>query len=249
MKNYFADMDQKGFSRVAGWMYLGVIAFGIGSQVVRIGFIDAEDATKTAENIMANEIGFAAANVGWLISEMFFLFLGIALFMMLKPVNMFLATTVMILITIGVAMECINTMHNFTALHLLGGEEYLTVFTTEQLHAQALFHINVAAEGYYISAIMSFGPWLIVAGYLIYVSGYFPKFLGILALLGGVGITIQGLQAFLAPDQEVIALPGAILAIVAEFALMIWFIAKGANVPATEQPEEDEAEASPEAEA
>jgi hypothetical protein len=240
MKNLFADMDQREFTRVAGIMYLVLIIFGIGSQVTRLSFIDADDAAKTAANIMDNEVLFNAANVGWLISEMFFLLLGIALFMVFRPVNRFLATVMLFLITVGVAMECLNTLNYFAAVHLLSGEEYLAVFTEEQLHAQAMYHINMGEAGYWISAVVSFGPWLIVAGYLMYVSGYFPKALGILAALGGIGITSEAFQAYLAPEQEALAIPGAIIAIVAEFTLMGWFIIKRADIPETGPDEEIE---------
>ena len=70
MLNPFADMDQRKAARVAGLMYLTLIIFGIGGQLTRSSFVEPDDATATANNIMANEIKFAAANVVWLISEM-----------------------------------------------------------------------------------------------------------------------------------------------------------------------------------
>jgi hypothetical protein len=126
----------------------------------------------------------------------------------------------------------------YAPLHILSGEEYLAVYTEPQLHAMAMYRIELADAGYWISAIMSFGPWLIVAGFLIHVSGYFPKFLGILAVLAGFGIAIEGFQFFLAPEHEVIAIPGAILAVVGEFSLCGWFIIKGAKIPSADVDEE-----------
>ena len=242
MLNLFTDMDQKKFARVAGLMYLGVIVFGIAGQVVRMGFIEPDDATETANNIMANEIKFSAANVSWLISEMFFLFLGLALYVVLKPVNKILASLVVIFIVVGVAIECTNTLNNFAALQYLSGADYLTVFSEEQLHAKAMYHLDLWESGYAIAAIMSFGPWLIVAGYLMYTSGYFPKILGVLAIIAGIGIMIEGFQHFLAPDYGVISLPGAYAAAIGEFAVCGWFILKGAKIPSNDADDESEEE-------
>ena len=242
MLNLFAEMSQRKFAKVAGFMYLGLIVFGIASQVVRMGFIEPDDATKTANNIMANELKFNAANVGWLISEMFLLFLGLALYVVLAPVNKILAQLMVSFIILGVAIESINTLNLFAAVHYLSGAEYLTVFSEEQLYAKAMYHIELWEVGYGIGTIMSFGPWLIPAGYLIYDSGYFPKILGVLAMLAGFGIMTEGYQLFLAPDFEAILIPAALLGVVGEFAVCGWLILKGANIPSNDADEESKEE-------
>ncbi len=63
MLSLFANMSQRKAARVAGFMYLGLIVFGILGQVVRMSIIVPDDATETANNIMANEVKFNAANV------------------------------------------------------------------------------------------------------------------------------------------------------------------------------------------
>ena len=229
--DFFDLEDPKKTARVAGLMYLGVIVFGIMGQVIRQSFIVHDDAAKTVSNIMANETLFSGANVIWLISEMFFLLLGLTLYVVLKPVHKNLALFMVFFVAVGVAMECINTLNNFVVLELLSGADYLTVFTAEQLNAQVMFHLNSWEAGYSIAAIVSFGPWLIIAGYLIYKSAYFHKILGILAILAGFGILIEGLQSLLLPDFEVISLPGAIVAVIGEFAICGWLLVKGAKIP------------------
>ena len=231
MFKLFAEMSQRKFARVAGLMYLFVIVFGIAGQLIRMSFIVADDATQTANNIMGNEIVFNAANVLWLISEMFLLLLGLALYVVLKPVNEILASLMVLLIVIGVAIESINTLNNFAAVQILNGADYLTVFSQEQLNAQAMYRLEVWEAGYGIATIMSFGPWLIPAGYLMYESGYFPKLLGILAVVAGFGIMMEGYQMFLAPDYEVISSGAGVIAVIGEFAVCGWLMLKGANIP------------------
>ena len=227
----FIDLkDPKKTTRVAGFMYLGLIVFGISGQIIYMSFIAPDDAGKTVENIMDNESLFRASNVMWLISEMFLLLLGLTLYVVLKPVNKNLALLMVLFVMVGVAIEGINTLNRFAALQLINSAD-LTIFSEEQLNAQVMYHLDLWEAGYGIAAMMSFGPWLVPAGFLIYKSGYFPKILGILAILAGLGIFIEGFQSLLLPEYEAISLPGSLLAVIGEFAVCGWLIVKGANIP------------------
>jgi hypothetical protein len=226
------EKQLKKWARIAGLMYLGVIVFGIVAQVIRMGIIVPGDAALTANNIMANGTLFSGANVLWLISELFFLLLGITLYVVLKPVNKNLATLMLVIIAVGVAIECLNTLNLFTAQHLLNSDYYSATFTTDQLNAQAMLYIDSWEVGYRIAQTVSFGPWLIPAGYLMYKASYFPKVLGILVLIAGVGHMIECFQYFLLPDFAVISYPGVIIAVIGEFALAGWLLIKGVQIPA-----------------
>jgi len=222
---------QRKAARIAGFLYLGLIVFGIIGQLARSSLIVLGDAATTANNIMANEMQFRGANMSWLISEIFLLLLGLALYVVFKKVNKNLASLMVLFIVVGVAIESINTLNQFAALQLLSGADYLTVFSADQLNAQVMSHLESWEAGYRIAAILSFGPWLIPAGYLVYKSGYFPRILGILVMLAGFGLLIEGLQYFLLPDYEVISYPGSVVASIGEFAFCGWLLLKGAKIP------------------
>jgi hypothetical protein len=232
--------DRKKTARLAGLMYLGVIVFGILAQIIYMSFIVSDDAAKTANNIMDNEPLFRASNVIWLISEMFLLLLGLTLYIVLKRVNKNIALLMVLFVVLGVAIESINTLNRFAALQLLTDSHYLTVYSAEQLNAEVMFRLDLWEAGYSIAAIMSFGPWLIPAGYLIYKSGYFPKILGILAMIAGLGIFIEGFQSLLLPDYEVISYPGALLAVIGEFSVCGWLMVKRAKIPDENKEEKDD---------
>jgi hypothetical protein len=133
-------------------------------------------------------------------------------------------------IVVGVAIESINTLNQFAALQLLSGADYLTIFEADQLNAQVMYHLDLWEAGYSIASIMSFGPWLIPAGYLMYTSGYFPKIVGVLAIIAGIGILGEGFRYFLAPDYEVISIVLGVAATIGEFAVCGWLLIKGVNV-------------------
>lgn len=217
-------------SRFAGLMYLGLIILGIGSQVIRTSFIEAGDATATAHNIMADEMLFHAGNVLWLVSLIAFLCLGLALYHILKPVNEMLAGLMLLFVVIGVAVESINTLNVFAAQQLLSGEQYLNAIEASQLEAQALYSLNLAEAGYRIATIMSFGPWLIPTGYLVYKSGYFPKAVGVLAILAGAGHLVYIFQYYFLPDADVLGTIVQGVSVIGEFALAGWLLVRGVNV-------------------
>jgi hypothetical protein len=223
--------NPKKMARIAGLFYLGLIVLGIMAQVILMGIIVSGDATVTANNIMDNAMLFSSANVIWLISELLFLLLGVALFVVLKPVNKNLAALMLLFIGVGVAIECLNTLNNFTALQLLTSDHYSAVFTTEQLHAQALSYIETWQVGYSIGAILSFGPWLIVAGYLVYRSEHFPKILGVLVALAGIAILIENVQLLILPHFEVLTYLTGIVSVIGEFGFCGWLLVKGVKVP------------------
>jgi hypothetical protein len=229
MTNHTTERSPLVYARIAGAVYLCLIVFGIGGQLARMSLIVSDNATETANNILANAMLFRAANVSWLISEMFLLLLGLTLYRLLKPVHNKLASLMVLLIVVGVAIESINTLNQFVALILLSGADS-AVFSANQVNAQAMFHLNSYEAGYRIAAIMSFGPWLIPAGYLVYKSGYFPRILGILVIIAGFGILIEGLQYFLLPDYEVISYPGSAMAAIGEFAFCGWLLIKGVDL-------------------
>jgi len=231
MNTIIKEEKIKKTARIAGLLYLLLIVFGIIGQLARQSLIVSGDAATTANNIMANEMQFRGANVSWLISEMFLLLLGLALYVVFKKVNKNIASLMLLFVVVGVAIESINTLNQFAALQLLSGADHLTVFSADQLNAQVMLHLDSWEAGYRIAAIMSFGPWLIPAGYLVYKSGYFPKILGILVILAGFGLLIEGLQYFLLPDYAVISSPGSVVASIGEFAFCLWLLLKGAKIP------------------
>jgi hypothetical protein len=68
---------------------------------------------------------------------------------------------------------------------------------------------------------------LLPLGLLVFCSGYFPKVLGILLVLGCFGLLLQTLIIFLAPDYEELALPGLAISALAEVSFALWLLLKG----------------------
>lgn len=67
-------------------------------------------------------------------------------------------------------------------------------------------------------------------GYLVYKSGFLPRFLGVLLMVDGIGVLIWFLQALLLPDYPAIRHPGLAVSFVAELGLALWLLVKGVKV-------------------
>ncbi len=223
------DTSPQVYARTGGWLYLIVIVTGIFAEgFVRANLIMSGDATVTATNIMTHEslwrIGFAAD----LIAVVCYVAVALILYVLLRPVNRSLALLAAFFSLVGCAILGINGLGHFAASILLGGADYLKAFDPHQLQALALLSLKLHSYGYVIS-IVFFGFYCLLLGYLIFRSGYLPKFLGVLLAIGGLCYLINSFAAFLAPAfaASILLVPGG----VAELSLCLWLIVMGVNVP------------------
>jgi hypothetical protein len=213
-------------ARIAGLFYLIFILLLPLATSIRSQLIVSGDPAATAQKIMANELLFRISFVTELVSALFFVLAAWALYMLLKSVNKNLALLFLLLNLCGVAIECVSVLNLSAALSLLIGADYLTVFPTDQLQAQALMHVDMYNDGFMIAQIF-FGAWLLPLGYLVYRSGFLPRLLGILLIIDFFGVLIWFLQYFLLPEDDVIIYPGIAASFIAEVSLTLWLLVKG----------------------
>ena len=94
------------------------------------------------------------------------------------------------------------------------------------LHALALLFRNLHDYGIQIAGIF-WGLWLFPMGYLVFKSGFLPRILGILLMIGCVGYLIQSGAAFLLPNLQVNI---ALFTFWGEVLFPLWLLVKGVNV-------------------
>ncbi|MBL6980392.1 MAG: DUF4386 domain-containing protein [Anaerolineales bacterium] len=214
-------------ARIAGILYLLVMIHGMFSLLyVSPQLIVPGDALTTAKNIRASEFLFRIGSVSELLHMVWYFILTLALYLLLKPVSKNLAYLFVLFALVAVPIAVLSTLNNFAALSLLSGANYLKVFTTDQLQAQALFFLNLNEQGYFISQIFM-GFWMLILGYLVSKSSYLPRILGVLFIIGGFGLLIESFQYFLFPGYQVLTYPGVVVSIIAEISFCFWLLAKG----------------------
>jgi hypothetical protein len=106
------------------------------------------------------------------------------------------------------------------------GAGHMQAYSAAQLEGLAYLSINVYKTGW-VTAQLFFGTWLFPLGYLVYKSGYLPRFLGVLLVLDGFAVLIWFLQALLLPAYPAIHYPGLVLSFIAELGLGLWLLVKG----------------------
>lgn len=221
--------SNKTTARVAGLFYLLFAVTLAFANVIRPRLIVADDAAATAKNIMANEMLFRIGFTSDLLSAVFFLSAAWALYALLRAVNHDLAFLLVLFNLGGVAVHSVSLLSGFTALQLSGGADYLTAFPAEQLQALGMLFLDIYKNGF-TAAQLFYGAWLFPLGYLVYRSGFLPRILGILLMIGCFGIAGWFFQYFLLPGYEAITYPGIAVDAIAEFSLTFWLLIKGAKV-------------------
>ena len=175
---------------------------------------------------MASESLFRLSFVCDLISQVIFLFLVLFLYKLLKPVNKNLASLMAILALVGIPIAMLNLLNELAPLLLLSGVDYLTAFEAGKLHALVMLFLDLYEIGFYIAMIF-WGLWLLPLGYLVFKSGYLPRILGILLIIGGFGYLIDVVIFFLFPniDASIKA-----FTFIGEVLFPLWLLIKGVNV-------------------
>jgi hypothetical protein len=130
-------------------------------------------------------------------------------------------------VLISNAVTMVALVFEFGAPLLLTSSDFSTLFTTDQWLAQVQFFINMQVHA--DKAAQIFSLWVILLGFLMFKSGYFPKLLGILMMVAGVGYMADLMVFFLLPQLDV-QIAG--FAFLAEVAFPFWLLIKGVDVEA-----------------
>jgi Domain of unknown function (DUF4386) len=223
-------LPQNRVARVTGGLYLGFILASFLADTA--GHVGVSDPQRVYETIGADLWAFRLALVIALISAFLFLMAAWGLFVLLRPVNRDLALAFLLLNAVGVAIQCASMLSLVSAMLLGERPSYMQADSTAQVDGLTYLSINAYKTGF-VTAQLFFGTWLFPLGYLVYKSGFLPRFLGVLLLLDGIAILIWFFQALLWPDYEAIIYPGLALSFVAEVGLGLWLLVKGVKVADT----------------
>jgi hypothetical protein len=111
-------------------------------------------------------------------------------------------------------------------LRLLSNDGYLSVFSAEQLHAQALVGVNAFTDLWH-AGLFLFGVHLLVIGYLAYRSGYVPRLLGALLVIAGLGYVVDSFGVVLSQGAWTDV---SSFTFIGEFLLALWLVIWGRRI-------------------
>jgi hypothetical protein len=225
MTRRIAETSSRRKARITGVFYLLTILTGIFAQ----GFVSGRlvvdgDAAATAANVLAHrglfQLGFAVYMI-----EMACQIAMTALFYdLLKPAGRSVSLVAAFLGLAGSVIKTFSRVFFIVPLFVLGGAHSLSVFSVEQLRALALLFLKVNDRGAGV-ALVFFGFYALLTGYLIIRSTFLPRILGVLSVLGGLGWL-----SFLYPPLGYRLFPFVVaLALLGAAALIVWLLVFGVN--------------------
>lgn len=219
------EMSPRTKARLAGAFYLLALLTGLFAQ----GFVSARlvvpgDASATANNILSHDGLFRLGFAIYMLEMVCQIIMTVLLYDLLKPVNRSVSLLAAVLGLIGCGIKTFSRLFYFAPLLVLGGTHYLSVFSGEQLNAVALLFLRVNDIGAGI-ALVFFGFYAILKGYLVITSTFLPRALGWLGILGGIGWL-----AFISPPfgERVFSFI-AVVAIIGVLANIAWLLVVGVD--------------------
>ncbi len=212
-------------ARITGALYLLTMLTGIFAQgfVSRSLVVDG-DAAATATNILMHKSLFQLGFAVYLIEMACQIAMTALFYDLLKPAGRSVSLLAAFLGFAGCVIKTFSRLFFIAPLFILGGAHYLSVFSAEQLQALALLFLKVNDHGAAI-ALVFFGFYALLTGYLIVRSTFLPRILGVLSIFGGLGwmsFLYQPLGYRLFPYIAALGVLGAAL-------LILWLLVFGVN--------------------
>lgn len=186
----------------------------------------AGDATATARNITAAEMLYRVGIASGLVSNIAFLFLALALYELFQDVDRKQARLLVVLVSVSVAVGLANLIVQIAPLVLLSGASFLSAFPKQEVDALAFGFLRLNFYGNHVG--MAFwGLWLFPFGVLVRKSGFIPRILGVLLIIGCFAYLVVSFTALLLPAQRAVVnrlmLP---FYSVGELSIVIWLLVK-----------------------
>jgi hypothetical protein len=225
------------YARIGGWAYLIIIVAGaMGEIFIRSKLVVADDPVATTKNISASPLLWRIGIFGDLVMHVFDLVVGVVYYTLFKRVNKSLALLSLLFGVIQTAVLVANKLNLMMPLFLLSDAGYLKAFNPLQLQAWSYLSIQTHEYGFGFGLIF-FGFECLIDGYLIFVSRFLPKVLGILIFLAGLCYLTNSFLLIFSPKLEGSLFPALLgpLAFIGEFSMCLWLIVKGVNVKRWEE--------------
>jgi hypothetical protein len=146
-----------------------------------------------------------------------------------KVVNKNVALMMLFFDLVSNTIESVSIHAHFAPLVLFGGGHYLSAFTIEQLQAAAYLSLQLFEHGFAICLVF-FGFDCFTMAYLIVHSKFFPRLIGVLLAIEGLGYLVNSFSLFLAPAMQARIFPYFAATAIAEVALCLWLLVMEVNV-------------------
>jgi Domain of unknown function (DUF4386) len=219
--------------RQAGVLYLIVVVTGIFSLAYVPSRIPLSgDASAVTASILASLPLFRLGIAAFIVKQVAFLLLPLALYRLFRPTDRTMATLMVALAVVSVPIALVSLAGRLDALSLLTDPRYSAAMSPQQLQAEVMLAVASYRNGMLITTLF-WGLWLFPFGYLVVKSALLPRVLGVLLILGSFGYAIDVFGELLAPGYSqsgvwrFVTLPAS----VGEIGTCLWLLIAGVRRP------------------
>lgn len=223
------NSSQRSAAKIAAWSYLLSFAIVVFANYVLLNpLVIPRNAVDTAKNILAHETQFRIALTLFLSYSIGAVVLAGALYVVLKPINLYLALLGALFRTIFAMSWLLSAVHSLGALRFLGTTPYLQVFEPDRLQVLARVTIAATFDDYYVG-LPFFGLAATVCAWLWLKSNYIPRVLAMFGVIASAWCVLCAVIYLIFPDfnktvnDYIFDSPMALF----ELVLSFWLLFKG----------------------
>lgn len=216
-------------ARTAGLFYLVIVFGGIFYlRYVPVSLFDRDHMAVTIQNLNAHTTLFRLGIVAEIISNLFYLLLVLTLYKLFQQVNKGCAMVMVLFVAISIVMDFVNLQNRLAILSLIEGAPQLRTFSPAVLQDQVLVYLNIYRNGIRVDEIF-WGGWLFPLGYLVYQSGFIPKIIGIILMIGCFGYVADFAGSFFFPHYGDLNITNYVImpASIGELSICLWLLIAG----------------------
>lgn len=211
---------------------ISLVFGGFGEMYVSGRLTVAGDAHATARNIVAHQYLYRLGYAAYVVEGLCDAALTALLYLLLRPAGRELALVALLMRIVSTAAFAAAEASYYAVLPILSGADYLKAFSQDEVNALALLSLK-AYNGAGVVPTLFYGVAWMLLGRLVFVSGYLPKWLGVLLVLGGLSFVIGMLTIIVAPT---IASPFFLLPMIAAMlVLALYLLVRGVDLPVPSQ--------------
>jgi len=222
-------MNVQRYARIAGVLLLvSLVAGGFGEAYAPSRLIVSGDAAATVANLRNFDFLYRLGFAAFLVESLCDITLVLILYALLKPVSKELSLMAAFIALIGTAVFAVAELFYLAPVLIMrGATDYLSTFSPAQLDSLVLLSLKFYSYGGMITTAY-YGVGWVIRAYLIFRSGYLPRFLGVLLGIGGIGFVVRNFLLIFVPAyaSEVLLMlmfPGGLI-------LAVWLLVKGVDV-------------------
>ena len=220
-------------ARLAGLLYLILLPttglwYGTGRSLM------AGDAAATLAKVQTGRTLFEVAIVAGAAGYVDYLIIGLVFYQLFSPVSKRAASLLLAFVAASVPLALAAVARQIDVLSLLDGAKGAPTPGSDQLQVQVMQALHSSNNLFLMTNIFS-GLWLIPLGWLMFRSGFAPRILYVMLMLGGVFYVLGFAGPVFNADYEntvfgrIVGISCGIPGVIGELGTGLWLLIRGAR--------------------